>query len=71
MAQILFPFHKRPAYSNKDGGREFGAYRSGGSRLHAGCDLLTPKGTEILAIDTGTVIQGPYLFYDMVYALEV
>jgi murein DD-endopeptidase MepM/ murein hydrolase activator NlpD len=71
MAQILFPLRKRPAYSYKDGGREFGACRSGCSRLHAGCDLLAPKGTEVLAIDNGTVIQGPYHFYDVVYALEV
>jgi hypothetical protein len=70
MTSLLFPLRKRPAYSYKEGGREFGAYRSE-SRLHAGCDLLAPEGTEVLAIDNGTVIQGPYEFYDVVYALEV
>ena len=70
MTGLLFPLRKRPAYSYKDGGREFGAYRTE-SRLHAGCDLLAPEGTEVLAIDNGIVIQGPYKFYDVVYALEV
>ena len=70
MTGLLFPLRKRPAYSYKDGGREFGAYRHG-TRLHAGCDLLAPEGTEVLAIDNGTVIQGPYLFFDVVYAIEV
>lgn len=71
MTSLLFPLRKRPApYGYKDGGRQFGAYRNV-NRLHAGCDLLAPEGTEVLAIDNGTVIQGPYLFYDVVYALEV
>lgn len=71
MTSLLFPLRKRPApYGYKDGGRQFGAYRNE-NRLHAGCDLLAPEGTEVLAIDHGTVIQGPYLFYDVVYALEV
>jgi hypothetical protein len=70
MTNLLFPLRKRPAYSYKDSGREFGAYRDGG-RLHAGCDLLAPEGTEVLAIDNGTVIQGPYPFFDVVYAIEV
>jgi len=70
MAPLSFPLRKRPVLSYKDEGRQFGAFRSG-TRLHAGCDLLATKGTEVLAIDNGTVIQGPYLFYDVVYALEV
>lgn len=70
MTNLLFPLRKRPAHSHKEQGRQFGAFRSGG-RLHAGCDLLAQEGTEVLAIDDGIVIQGPYLFYDVVYALEV
>lgn len=67
---ILFPLRKRPVYSYKTDGREFGAWRSGG-RLHAGCDLLADRGVEILAVENGTVIQGPYYFYQGTYALEV
>ena len=70
MTNLLFPLRKRPASSYKDGSREFGAYRHV-HRLHAGCDLLAPEGTEVLAIDNGTVIQGPYPFFDVVYAIEV
>jgi SH3-like domain-containing protein len=70
MTSILFPLRKRPVYSYKTEARNFGAWRSGG-RLHAGCDLLADRGTEILAIENGTIIQGPYYFYSSTYALEV
>lgn len=70
MPAIAFPLRKRPEYSYKSNGREFGAWRSG-DRLHAGCDLLADRGTEILAVEDGTVIQGPYYFYSNTYALEV
>ena len=70
MANQVFPLRKRPAESYKDFGRAFGSQRSGG-RFHAGCDLLADRGTEILAIEDGTVIEGPYYFYEGTYALEV
>lgn len=41
------------------------------SIAQAGCDLLADRGTEILAIENGTIIQGPYCFYSSTYALEV
>ena len=70
MSYFIFPFRKRPSLSYKDGGRGFGAGRNGG-RKHAGCDLIAPKGTEILAMADGKVITGPYYFYSGTYALEV
>jgi murein DD-endopeptidase MepM/ murein hydrolase activator NlpD/uncharacterized protein YraI len=69
----LFPLKRRPTarFSPPNaGGRNFGAPRSGG-RLHAGCDLLQPVGTEVRAIEDGTVIQPPYIFFDNTIALEV
>jgi len=70
MANQVFPLRKRPSESYKDFGRGFRSQRSGG-RLHAACDLLAERGTEILAIEDGKVIEGPYYFYEGTYALEV
>ena len=66
-----FPFHKRPSASYRECPRSFGSPRDGGKRKHAGCDLYAPAGTEILAVEDGKVVAGPYLFYDVVYAIEV
>lgn len=52
---LLFPFSKRPTASYSVGGRRFGALRDNGARLHAGCDLLAPKNTEIHAMEDGKV----------------
>lgn len=71
---LRFPLTARPQLSYKTGGRYFGAPRTtstGGHRSHAGCDLIAPKGTSILAVADGTVIQNPYYFYSGTYALEV
>ncbi|MGD0497542.1 MAG: M23 family metallopeptidase [Bryobacteraceae bacterium] len=67
---MLFPLRKRPAASYHERPRSFGSPR-GDTRKHAGCDLYAPAETEVLAVEDGTVIRGPYLFYDVVYALEV
>jgi murein DD-endopeptidase MepM/ murein hydrolase activator NlpD len=67
---MLFPLRKRPTVSYKTGHRFFGAARAQG-RKHAGCDLLAKVGTEILAVEDGIVLRGPYYFYDGTYALEV
>jgi hypothetical protein len=71
MPNFIFPLRARPTLSYKSGGREFRANRSGGTRKHAACDLIAPKGTEILAMEDGQVIQGPYFFYEGTYALEI
>ena len=70
MSYFIFPFRTRPSISYKNGGRNFGAGRSGG-RKHAGFDLIAAKGTEILAMADGKVITGPYYFYSGTYALEI
>jgi murein DD-endopeptidase MepM/ murein hydrolase activator NlpD len=66
-----FPFRSRPIQGYKEPPRSFGAPRDGGARKHAGCDLYAPVGTDILAVEAGTVTRGCYLFYDVVFALEV
>ena len=71
---LRFPFAKRPiANYHKDGTnkRYFGAPRNGGTRLHAGCDLLMPVGTEILAIADGTITGYSPHFYQKTQALEI
>lgn len=62
------PFVPKPDYHKPSGraqhhGRYFGARRDGGRRLHAGCDLIAPVGTEIYAIDDGTVVELNQSFY--------
>lgn len=71
MDDFVFPLRKRPEHDYRTGGRRFGASRSSGSRLHAGCDLIAPQGTEILAMADGVVVRGPYDFYGGTSALEV
>lgn len=71
MADFIFPLRQRPVSSYSNGGRKFGASRSNGTRKHAGCDLIAPKGTEVLAMASGKVIRGPYHFYSGAYALEI
>jgi murein DD-endopeptidase MepM/ murein hydrolase activator NlpD len=67
----LFPLQSRPVESYRDRPRSFGSPRSNGARKHAGCDLYAPAGAEVLAVEDGTVLRGPYRFYDVVQALEV
>ncbi|HBH34943.1 MAG TPA: hypothetical protein DDW45_00565 [Gammaproteobacteria bacterium] len=71
MTNFIFPLHQRPDPSYHEGGRKYGSRRSNGTRKHAGCDLIAPKGTQVLAMDDGKVIRGPYHFYSGTYALEI
>jgi murein DD-endopeptidase MepM/ murein hydrolase activator NlpD len=69
--EFCFPFTKLPNKSWENGGRQFGASRSGGARKHAGCDLIFPSGTPIYAVADGEVVRGPYYFYSGTYAIEI
>lgn len=66
-----FPLRKRPAASYRQAPRSYGSPRDRGTRRHAGCDLYAPVGTDVLAVEDGIVLRGPYLFYDGVHAVEV
>lgn len=71
-ANCVFPLASVPKQSYKTGGRGFGAARPFlGKQLHGACDLIAPKGTEIFAIDSGVVINGPYYFWNSTYAIEI
>jgi murein DD-endopeptidase MepM/ murein hydrolase activator NlpD len=70
-----FPLRKRPQLSYHfppDGKhkRYFGAPRkdkSGHYRAHAACDLIAPVGTEVLAVDDGTIVNFAYFYHDTNY----
>jgi murein DD-endopeptidase MepM/ murein hydrolase activator NlpD len=66
-----FPLAYHPSPSWKTGARYCGAPRDGGRRLHAGCDLLGPRGTTIYAVADGTLVRAPYYFYTGTYAVEI
>lgn len=68
---MIFPLPRRPQYDYGIGARRFGARRSGGKRLHAGCDLIVPLGTNVVAVMDGKITLGPYHFYRGTYALEI
>ena len=57
------------AYSLSAPPRSFGAPRANG-RLHAGCDLYAPIGSEVLAISEGKILRvAP--FYWSTWAIEI
>lgn len=70
-SDFCFPLARRPSPDWTGGARFFGANRSGGKRKHAGCDLLGPRGTTIYAVADGTLIRGPYHFYEGTDAVEI
>lgn len=67
--QFFFPFKRLPALNWTESMRKFGARRKG--RAHAACDLYFPDGTAIHSITSGSVVRGPYPFYQGTYALEI
>lgn len=52
------------------GGRQFGAARDSGSRLHAGVDFIAPAGRPVLAMTDGQVVRISE-FYQGTKAVEV
>lgn len=65
-----YPLARRHSLDPWSGGRAFGASRDGGTRAHAGVDLIAPGGTTVYAMESGKVINY-YYFYSGTYALEV
>ena len=64
-----FPLKFVPRLSYKTGGRKFGPRPR--RAFHPACDLIARPGTEVLAVDAGIVVKGPYLFFHGAYAIEV
>lgn len=71
LSSWTFPLLKRPSSSYKTGARKFMASRSGGTRLHAACDLYRVKDEAVVSSSAGKVIRSRYYFYEGTYALEV
>ncbi|MFL9921642.1 peptidoglycan DD-metalloendopeptidase family protein [Paraburkholderia fungorum] len=72
---MSFPLPFVPKHDYHTGGRRYGAARPNG-RKHAGCDLLAPPGTPVMAVRPGLILKSPYKFYQAkngawTYALEV
>jgi|WetSurMetagenome_2_1015567.scaffolds.fasta_scaffold722794_2 murein DD-endopeptidase MepM/ murein hydrolase activator NlpD len=68
---MIFPLRHPPSESYHEPPRSFGAYRDGGARKHAGCDLYAAPDDDVLAMEAGTVTRSCYPFYDGVSALEI
>lgn len=72
---MSFPLPFVPKQDYRVGGRRFGAGRPNG-RKHAGCDLIAPLDTPVMAVRPGIILRSPYSFYRakngvMTYAVEV
>ncbi|MDB4976251.1 MAG: lysozyme g [Myxococcaceae bacterium] len=63
-----FPLPVVPSLAWRGGKRYFGAPRPG--RKHAGCDLIVPEGTPIIAMDDG-VVKEVKEFYRKTFAIVV
>ena len=51
--------------------RAFASRRDNGKRSHAGCDLYTSEGSDVVACEAGTVIRGPVLYYQHTVSIEI
>ena len=66
----VFPLDTFPLLDYVSGGREFGAYRDGGYRLHAAADLVGNPGQPVYAITPGKIVDY-YLFYQATRAIVI
>lgn len=71
VGEYLFPLKVKPNGDFTTGEKAFRARRSQGKRLHAGCDLYVPVGTEVRAVGDGIVVAGPAEYYLGTYAIYV
>ena len=67
---FYYPLAQPPLDSYTRGGRQFGALRDYGIRLHAGVDLLEDPGQAIFAVTKGKIINYQY-FYEGTYVVTV
>ena len=70
LAELCFPLKGWHAVDFRHGAIRFGAPRTS-HRLHAGVDILAPRGTPLYAIADGFIRQAPYYFYEGTNAIEV
>lgn len=71
--KLKFPLKTRPIQSYHTGARRFGTPRKGGQkkdRLHGGCDLYAPVGTEVYSVAAGTIL-GVNPFYKGTWEVTV
>lgn len=69
-APMTFPLSHAAEEDYRYGDVAFGAWRDGGYRKHAGCDLIAPVGTKVYAVTDGVIVDF-YYFYSSTYAIEV
>ena len=64
--RLVFPLFSYPLEDFTTGGREFGALRDNGHRLHAANDLVEHPGNPVYAVADGVIIG----FYDFYYGTQ-
>lgn len=69
-AKLCFPIRGWHPIDFRHGAIRFGAVRTT-HRLHAGIDILAPRGTPLHAMADGYIRQAPYYFYEGTNAIEV
>ena len=70
---LLFPLSVVPSvtWHRNPTNTHFGAPRGGGFPVHGACDLVVPAGTEVLAMEDGRIIRGPYQMFNDPTRLDI